>query len=114
MSGEAFTCAGIFVGRIDDAIQIMSEYQANMEIEGCPLSPEMDARFNELKRQLCHFAGLLHAVNYLISDDIGEDSFDETAKDEEEYRLGNIMPMDEVRKKVKKMIAEDGYYHRMD
>ena len=114
MSGEAFTCAGINESRIDDAIQIMSEYQVNMEIEGYPLSPEMDARFNELKRQFCHFAGLLHAVNYLISADIGEDSFDETAKEEEEYRLGSIMPMDEVRKKVKKMIAEDGYYHRMD
>ena len=112
MSGEAFTCAGIFVGRIDDAIQIMSEYQVNMEIEGCPLSPEMAARFNELKRQFCHFAGLLHAVNYLISGDIVEDSFDETAQEDEAYRLGDIMPMDQVREKVNKMIAEDGYYHR--
>ena len=112
MSGEAFTCAGIYGSRIDDVIQLMSEYQVSKEIDGYPLSPEMDARFNELKRQFCHFAGLLHAVNYLISSDIGEDSFDETAKDEEECRLGNIMPMDEVRKKVKKMIAEDGYYHR--
>ena len=112
MSGEAFTCAGIFVGRIDDAIQIMSEYQVNMEIEGCPLSPEMAARFNELKRQFCHFAGLLHAVNYLISGDIAEDSFDETAQEDEAYRLGDIMPMDQVREKVNKMIAEDGYYHR--
>jgi len=114
MSGEAFYDIRLYGFQIDEAIQLMSEHQAHMEIEGCPLSPEMDARFNELKRQLCHFAGLLHAVNYLISDDIGEDSFDETAKDEEECRLGNIMPMDEVRKKVKKMIAEDGYYHRMD
>ena len=114
MSGEAFDDIRLYGFQIDEAIQLMSEHQAHMEIEGCPLSPEMDARFNDLKQQLCHFAGLLHAVNYLISADIGEDSFNETAKDEEEYRLGNIMPMDEVRKKVKKMIAEDGYYHRMD
>ena len=109
MSGEAFTCAGIFEGRIDDAIQIMSEYQVNMEIEGCPLSPEMAARFNELKRQFCHFAGLFHAVNYLISGDIGEDSFDETAKEEESYRLGSIMPMGQVREKVTKRKAEEAY-----
>ena len=114
MSGEAFYDIRLYGFQIDEAIQLMSEHQAHMEIGGYPLSPEMDARFNELKRQFCHFAGLLHAVNYLISADIGEDSFDETAKEEEEYRLGSIMPMDEVRKKVKKMIAEDGYYHRMD
>ena len=59
-----------------------------------------------------HFAGLLHAVNYLISGDIGEDSFYETAKEEEEYRLGSIMPMAQVRERVNKMIAEDRYYHR--
>ena len=112
MSGEAFTYIGIYGSLFDDAIQIMSEYQVNMEIEGCPLSPEMAARFNELKRQFCHFAGLLHAVNYLISGDIAEDSFDETAQEAEAYRLGSIMPMAQVREKVSKMIAEDGYYHR--
>ena len=111
MSGEAFTTIGLFSSSIDEAIQLMSEHQVNMELEGCPLSPEMSSRFDELKRQFCHFAGLLHAVNYLISGDAGEDSFDETAKEEEEYRLSNIMPMEEVRERVKKMIAE-GYYHR--
>lgn len=103
---------GFHGSMIEDAVQLMSEYQVNMEMEGSPLSPEMDARFNELKRQFCHFAGLLHAVNYLISGDIGEDSFDETAKEEEAYRLGSIMPMNQVREKVAKMRAEDGYYHR--
>ena len=113
MSGEAFYDIRLYGFQIDEAIQLMSEHQANLEIEGSPFSPEMDARFNELKRQFCHFAGLLHAVNYLISGDIGEDSFDETAKKEEEaLRIGNIMPMEEVRKKVKKMIAEEGYYYR--
>ena len=53
-----------------------------------------------------------HENLYLISGDAGEDSFDETAKEEEEYRLSSIMPMEEVRERVKKMIAEDGYYHR--
>ena len=112
MRGKAFTCMGFHGSMIEDAVQLMSEYQVNMEMEGSPLSPEMDARFNELKRQFCHFAGLLHAVNYLISGDIGEDSFDETAKEEEAYRLGSIMPMNQVREKVAKMRAEDGYYHR--
>jgi len=112
MSGEAFTTLGLSSSSIDEAIQLMSEHQVNMELEGYPLSPEMISRFDELKRQFCHFAGLLHAVNYLISGDVGEDSFDETAKEEEEYRLSNIMPMEEVRERVKKMIAEDGYYHR--
>ena len=112
MSGEAFYDIRLYGFQIDEAIQLMSEHQANLEIEGSPFSPEMDARFNELKRQFCHFAGLLHAVNYLISGDIGEDSFDETAKEEETLRIGNIMPMEEVRKKVKKMIAEEGYYYR--
>ena len=112
MSGEAFYDIRLYGFQIDEAIQLMSEHQANLEIEGSPFSPEMDARFNELKRQFCHFAGLLHAVNYLISGDIGEDSFDETAKEEEALRIGNIMPMEEVRKKVKKMIAEEGYYYR--
>ena len=112
MSGEAFTTIGLFSGKIDEAIQLMSEHQVNMELEGCPLSTEMTNRFDELKRQFCHFAGLLHAVNYLISGDTGEGNFDETAKEEEEYRLSNIMPMEEVRDRVKKMIAEDGYYHR--
>ena len=112
MSGEAFTTIGLFSSRIDEAIQLMSEHQVNMELEGCPLSPAMTSRFDEIKRQFCHFAGLLQAVNYLISGDAGEDSFDETAKEEEEYRLSNIMPMEEVRERVKKMIAKDGYYHR--
>ena len=112
MSGEAFYDIRLYGFQIDEAIQLMSEHQANLEIEGSPFSPEMDARFNELKRQFCHFAGLLHAVNYLISGDIGEDIFDETAKEEEALRIGNIMPMEEVRKKVKKMIAEEGYYYR--
>ncbi len=75
--------------QFDEAIQLMSEYLVEMEIEGCPLSPEMNARFDELKRQFCHFAGLLHAVNYMISGDSGEDRFDEMVKEEEEYRLGN-------------------------
>ena len=112
MSGEACYDIRLYGFQIDEAIQLMSEHQANLEIEGSPFSPEMDARFNELKRQFCHFAGLLHAVNYLISGDIGEDSFDETAKEEEAYRLGSIMPMNQVREKVAKMRAEDGYYHR--
>ena len=112
MSGEAFTTIGLFSSRIDEAIQLMSEHQVNMELEGCPLSSEMTSCVDEIKRQFCHFAGLLHAVNYLISGDAGEDSFDETAKEEEEYRLSNIMPMEEVRERVKKMIAKDGYYHR--
>ena len=112
MSGEAFYDIPLYGFLIDEAIRLMSEHQANLEIEGCPFSAEMDARFNELKRQFCHFAGLLHAVNYLISGDIGEDTFDDTAKEEEEYRLGNIMPMDQVREKIAKMITEDGYYHR--
>ena len=60
----------------------------------------------------CHFAGLLHAVNFMISGDSGEDGFEEMVKDEEEYRLGNIMPMDQVREKVKKIIAKEGYYCR--
>ena len=38
--------------------------------------------------------------------------FDEMVKKEEEYRLGNIMPMDQVREKVKKIIAKEGYYCR--
>ena len=107
MSGEAFTGKGFHGSMIEDAVQLMSEYQVNMEMEGSPLSPEMDARFNVLKRQFCHFAGLLHAVNYLISGDIGEDSFDETAKEEEVYRLGSIMPMNQVREKVAKRKAEE-------
>ena len=109
MSGEAFTCMGFHGSMIEDAVQLMSEYQVNMEMEGRPLSPAMDTRFNELKRQFCHFAGLLHAVNYLISGDIGEDSFDETAKEEESYRLGSIMPMGQVREKVTKRKAEEAY-----
>lgn len=111
MSGEAFSAIGLHGYMIEDVVQIMSEYQVNMEHEGCPLSPDMDARFNELKRQFCHFAGLLHAVNYMISGDIGEDSFDRTAKAEEEYRLGKIMPMDQVREKVADIIAKYGYYY---
>lgn len=110
MSGEAFYDIRFYGFQIDEAIQLKSEHQANLGIEGNPFSPEMDARFSELKRQFCHFAGLLHAVNYLISGDIDEDSFDETAKEEEALRIGNIMPMEEVRKKVKKMIAEEGSY----
>ena len=109
MSGEAFYDIRLYGFQIDEAIQLMSEHQANLEIEGSPFSPEMDARFNELKRQFCHFAGLLHAVNYLISGDIGEDSFDETAKEEESYRLGSIMPMGQVREKVTKRKAEEAY-----
>ena len=38
--------------------------------------------------------------------------FDEMVKEEEEYRLGNIMPMDQVREKVKKIIAKEGNYCR--
>ena len=112
MSGEAFGDIRLFGFQFDEAIQLMSEYQVEMELEGCPLSPEMSARFDELKRQFCHFAGLLHAVNFMISGDSGEDGFDEMVKDEEEYRLGNIMPMDQVREKVKKIIAKEGYYCR--
>ena len=112
MSGEAFSDIGLYGFKIDEAVQLMSEHQVNLEIEGCPLSPEMNARFNELKRQFCHFAGLLHAVNYLISGDTGEDRFDVVAKADEEYHLANIMPMEDVRKKVKKMIEEEGYYYR--
>lgn len=112
MSGEAFSELHLCGYQIDDAIQMMSEHQANMEIEGCPLSPEMNTRFDEIKRQFCHFAGLLHAVNYMISGDSGEEGFDEMVKEEEEYRLANIMPMDEVREKVRQMIAKDGYYSR--
>ena len=66
MSGEAFGDIRLFGFQFDEAIQLMSEYQVEMELEGCPLSPEMSARFDELKRQFCHFAGLLHAVNYTI------------------------------------------------
>jgi hypothetical protein len=48
----------------------------------------------------------------MISGDSGEGRFDEMVKEEEEYRLGNIMPMDQVREKVKKIIAKEGYYCR--
>ena len=112
MRGEAFSDIRLFGFQFDEAIQLMSEYQVEMELEGCPLSPEMNARFEELKRQFCHFAGLLHAVNYIISGDSGEDRFDEMVKEEEEYRLENIMPMDQVREKVKAIIAKEGYYCR--
>lgn len=100
MSGEVFHDFGIYGHQFDDAIQVMSEYQVSCELDGHPLSPEMNRRFEELKRQFCHFVGLLHAVNYLVSGDAGEDRFDDLVKKEEEYRLGNIMPMDNVRKLV--------------
>ena len=100
MSGEAFYDLGIYGTKFDEAIQAMSEYQVSSELDGHPLSPEMNRRFEELKRQFCHFAGLLQAVNYLVSGDSGEDCFDDMVKEEEEYRLGNIMPMDKVREQV--------------
>ena len=100
MSGEAFYDLGIYGAKFDEAIQAMSEFQVSSELDGHPLSPEMNRRFDELKRQFCYFAGLLEAVNYLVSGDSGEDSFEDLVKEEEEYRLGNIMPMDKVREQV--------------